>query len=105
VIEVSQPKALLDVAFGEKITAAVKASPAYEQAAAQPGFQEFLGVVSHLEAQLGADRKTALAKLLRLLEGRRQDRTGHAVQFPTGARCGGRFCCDQFCRESHSGRH
>ena len=64
VIEVNQPKALLDVAFSEKMIATIKSSPAYQQAEAQQGFQHFFRVIAHLEAQLGTDWKRALAQLL-----------------------------------------
>ncbi|MHC4176229.1 MAG: hypothetical protein ACYSWU_01910, partial [Planctomycetota bacterium] len=37
--------------------------PAYQKAAAQPGFKEFMGVLKYLETMVGSDWKTALRKL------------------------------------------
>ncbi len=63
VVEVSQPKALLDVVLDPKTAEAVTSLPAYQRAASQPGFNEFLGVVRYLETTLGTDWRTGLRKL------------------------------------------
>ena len=62
-VEISKPKALLDAVLDEKVTKAVKTVPLYQKAVEQPGFQQFLQVVSFLEMQLGTDWKSALHKL------------------------------------------
>ncbi|MHC4628559.1 MAG: hypothetical protein ACYTDV_16400, partial [Planctomycetota bacterium] len=62
-LELTQPKALLDLLAGEKASAFVKALPAYQQQASNPQFQQFLAVVSYMESQLNTDWRTALARL------------------------------------------
>ncbi|MFH1265531.1 MAG: hypothetical protein ABIK89_07355, partial [Planctomycetota bacterium] len=63
VLEVSKPGALLDLALDAKTVEAVTSLPPYQQAASQPGFQQFMGVVEFLEFKLKTDWKTALRKL------------------------------------------
>jgi hypothetical protein len=63
-LEISRPKALLDTALDPKVCAAVTSLPVYQQATAQPGFKQFLGVIGYLERTLGTDWKTGLRKLL-----------------------------------------
>ena len=62
-IELSQPKALLDLVAGKEATAAITASPIYRSQAAKPKFNEFLNLVKFLEGALGTDWRTGLAKL------------------------------------------
>jgi hypothetical protein len=62
-VEVSQPKALLDLVLDPKSGEAITALPAYQKQASQPGFKQFLGVVSYLETMVGSDWRTALRKL------------------------------------------
>jgi hypothetical protein len=64
VVEVTRPEKLLDVVFDSQVTAAVQDLPAYKKQAAEPGFQQFLGLVRYLEARLGTDWKTGMRKLL-----------------------------------------
>lgn len=64
VVELSEPQALLDLALSPKMAGAVTSLPAYRQQASQPGFKEFLGVLTYLEGRLGTDWKTALGKLV-----------------------------------------
>ena len=63
-VELSRPKEVLDLFTSPKACEAVAGLPAYQKAAKQPGFQQFVFVVHYLEARLGADWKTALHKLL-----------------------------------------
>lgn len=63
-LEISQPKALLDLAFDPRLTTAVTSLPVYQALASQPQFRQFLGVIGYLEGRLGTDRKTGLGKLL-----------------------------------------
>jgi len=64
VLELSRPKALLDLAFGPKLTAAVSSLPVYQDLESQPKFKQFLGLVKYLEHRLDTDWRTGLAKLL-----------------------------------------
>jgi len=63
-IEVSDPGALLDLAFDPRMTERVTSVPAYRQVTAEPGFIEFLGVIKILEASLGTDLQTGMSKTL-----------------------------------------
>lgn len=62
-LELSQPKALLELFAGEKATAAITALPLYRKQASTPQFKEFLNLVKFLEDTLGTDWRTGLAKL------------------------------------------
>jgi hypothetical protein len=62
-LELSQPKALLELIAGEKAIKAVTALPAYKKLASGPQFMELLNIVSFLEITLGTDWRTGLAKL------------------------------------------
>ena len=64
VVEVSQPRAVLDLALGPKVTDLVTSQPAYKAWAESAGFQNFVQVVRVLEMQLGTDWKPGLYKLL-----------------------------------------
>jgi hypothetical protein len=63
VLEVSKPKALLEVFTNEKATAAVTASPLYKEQASKPQFKEFLNIINFVEITLDTDWRTGLAKL------------------------------------------
>ena len=63
-IEVSEPKALLDVVLGDKIKSLVTSSPQWKQQASQPGVQQFQQVVRYVEAAIGTDWQTGLRKLV-----------------------------------------
>ncbi|MBN2475347.1 MAG: hypothetical protein JXB62_12115 [Pirellulales bacterium] len=63
-LEIPAPRALLDRALDPKLTAAVTSLPVYQKASAEPGFQQFLAVVSYLEGSLGTDWKTGVKKLV-----------------------------------------
>jgi hypothetical protein len=62
-LELSEPKALLELLAGEKATAAITALPLYEKLVSRPQFQEFFNVVKFMETALGTDWRTGLAKL------------------------------------------
>ena len=62
-LELSQPKALLELLTGEKATAAITALPVYKKQAATPKFKEFLNLINFLEITLDTNWRTALAKL------------------------------------------
>jgi len=64
VLEISQPKALLDAALDSTISQAVKASPAYRDWISQPDFQQLFAAVDFFEASLDTDWRTGLGKLL-----------------------------------------
>ncbi len=62
-LQVSRPKALLDVLAGKEMTQAVTSSPLYQGLSSQPKFKEFLNGIKFLEASLGTDWRTGLAQL------------------------------------------
>jgi len=62
-LELSQPKALLELFAGEKATAAITALPLYRKQASTPQFKEFFNLVKSMEVTLGTDWRTGLAKL------------------------------------------
>ena len=62
-MELTRPRALLDLFAGEKAVEFITSLPAYQKQTSNPKFREFLGVVAYLEATLGTDWRTALAKL------------------------------------------
>ncbi|HUT12136.1 MAG TPA: DUF3352 domain-containing protein [Thermoguttaceae bacterium] len=64
VVEVSQPEALLDLAFDPKMIEAVASLPAYQKQAEQPGFRQFLQVVRFLEMTLDTPWPTGVRKLV-----------------------------------------
>ena len=64
VVEVSHPRAVLDLALGPKVTDLVTSQPAYEAWAESVGFRNFVQVVRVLQVQLGTDWKPGLYKLL-----------------------------------------
>lgn len=63
VLEVTQPKALLDSVLDPQTAEAVTSVPAYQALASQEGFRQFVAVVSYLETMVGSDWKTALRNL------------------------------------------
>ncbi len=63
VLEIAEPRAVLEAALNPEIVAAVTSLPAYQHVAGQKGFQDFTQLVRFLEYRLGADWKTALGKL------------------------------------------
>lgn len=63
VVEVSNPKPILDLVASEKMIAAVTSLPNYQQVSEDPKFRMFLGVVKYLELQLGTDWRTGLDRL------------------------------------------
>ncbi len=64
VMEVSEPKAFLDLALGDKVKSFVTSSPFWKQAVAQPGFQQFEQIVRYLEATVNTDWQTGVRKLV-----------------------------------------
>ncbi len=62
-LQLSRPKALLDLLTDEEMTQAIKSLPLYRQQSSKPKFQEFLGVISYLETTLETDWRTGLARL------------------------------------------
>jgi len=64
VLNITQPRALLDTFLQPKLIEAVEASPAYKAAAAKPGFGQFQTVIKLLEARFGANWKTIVRRLV-----------------------------------------
>ena len=62
-VEVSNPKALLDLAFHPAMVAKVQAVPAYQQAVSTEGAKQFFGMIKFLEAAVGSDWRTVLDKV------------------------------------------
>jgi len=62
-LELSEPKALLELLAGEKATAAITALPLYQLQVSKPQFQEFLNLVNFMETALDTDWRTGMAKL------------------------------------------
>jgi hypothetical protein len=63
VLEVSEPRALLEVFTNDKATAAITALPLYKEQASKPQFKEFLNIINFIEITLDTDWRTGLAKL------------------------------------------
>ena len=63
VLQVTNPKALIDRAFDEQIVSLVKSLPPYQDAMAQPETQQVLGLIRFFEGKYGADLRTLLGKL------------------------------------------
>jgi hypothetical protein len=63
-VELSKPKAILDVLLGEKAVHAVTSAPLYRKAIETPSLQQFIQVVRYLELRLGVDWKNGLHKLI-----------------------------------------
>ncbi len=64
VLEVSQPKAVLDVAFDAKTTEMVTSLPAYQALTSRAGYKQFRAVVGLLEASLNTKWQPGVRKLL-----------------------------------------
>ena len=64
VLEISEPKALLDSVLDPKTTKAVTSLPEYQRLASQQSFGEFMGVLGYLEAMVGSEWKTVLRKVV-----------------------------------------
>ena len=64
VLELSRPKALLDLALGPKMTAAVTSLPVYPEVVSQPKFKQLQQLLTYLEGRFGTDWRTGLGKLL-----------------------------------------
>jgi len=62
-LELTQPKALLELFAGEKATAAITALPLYQKQASTPQFKELLNLINFMEITLDTDWRTGLAKL------------------------------------------
>jgi len=62
-LELSQPKALLELLAGEDMTEAITALPFYQKQASSPQFEELLNLIRHLETTLDTDWRTGLAEL------------------------------------------
>jgi len=62
-LELSKPKALIEMLTGKEATAAVTALPAYKGLMASPKSQELLNMIGFIEATIGTDWRTGLAKL------------------------------------------
>jgi len=63
VLEVFEPKTLLEVFTNDKATAAITALPLYKEQASKPQFKEFLNIINFIEITLDTDWRTGLAKL------------------------------------------
>lgn len=64
VIQVEQPKVILDAALNPGLQALLEATPEYRQALAAPQFVQFRAIVTYFEAKLGTDWRAAARKLL-----------------------------------------
>lgn len=64
VLEISQPKALLDPLLSPAVADAIAALPAYQQLQSGPQFRVFQTVIKNLETQLGSDWRSVLRNLL-----------------------------------------
>jgi hypothetical protein len=64
VVELSEPKALLDLALSPQVSGAITALPPAQKAMAQQGFQQFTRLVQYLENKLSTDWRTLAGKLL-----------------------------------------
>jgi len=62
-LELSKPKALLDLLTGKEAAAAVTALPAYKSLMSTPQSQELLNMIGFIEGTMGTDWRTGLAKL------------------------------------------
>ena len=62
-LELSKPKALLDMLTGKEATAALNALPAYKSLMSSPKSQELLTMLGFVESTLGTDWRTGLAKI------------------------------------------
>jgi len=62
-MELSRPRALLDVFADEKTCKAIEALPIYQRLKSTSGFRDLLGAVKLLEVSLDTDWRTGLAKL------------------------------------------
>jgi len=62
-LELSRPRALLDLLAGDKTIAAVTGLPVYQKQVSNPKLSEFLNLVRFLETTLETDWRTGLAKL------------------------------------------
>jgi hypothetical protein len=62
-LEISRPKALLDLLAGEKMTAKVTSLPLYQKLTANPGFMGVTNLIRFLEVSLDTDWRTGLGKL------------------------------------------
>jgi len=64
VLEVSEPKAVLDLVLHPGVIEAVTSSPAYKKQASNAEFRQFQNLIKHLERRFGVDWKTAVSKLV-----------------------------------------
>lgn len=64
VLEVSQPKALMDRILTDKVIETVTAHPAYKAQTANPGFQHVKNLVQYFENKFDSDWKTIAGKLI-----------------------------------------
>ncbi len=64
VLQVTNPKALIDRAFDEQIVSLVQSLPPYQQAMSQPETQQVLGLVRFFEGKYGAKLPALLGKLV-----------------------------------------
>jgi len=63
VLEVFEPKTLLEVFTNDKATVAVTSLPLYKEQASKPDFKEFLNVINLVEITLDTDWRNGLTKL------------------------------------------
>ena len=64
VVQVSQPKALIDRAFDESLVKFVESLPPYKEAMARPETQQAVSLVKFFENKYSADLPTLLGKLV-----------------------------------------
>jgi len=63
VLEVSEPKAILDLLLDSKLTETIINHPLYKHAMAQPNLQQTQTIVHYVAGELGTDWKTGVRKL------------------------------------------
>jgi hypothetical protein len=63
-IEVSRPEMILDKVLDPGVAEVITAIPAARKLLAQPGYQQFVGLVGLLESRLGMDWRTGLRNLV-----------------------------------------
>jgi hypothetical protein len=64
VLEISQPKVLMDVVLDSSLRDTVTSSPAYQEQTTNPQFRQMMGVIKYFEGRLGTDWRTGLGKVL-----------------------------------------
>ncbi len=64
VLEITDPQDAFDLVLDPKFVDMITATDPYRKATAQPGFQQFVGLIRYLEMRLNTDWQTAIRKLV-----------------------------------------